>query len=94
MTLPSNYLNIFPIPLTELFFVIRSKDNLSLFDSVSCSCLIPEGPVVLAVGLHVSKVEPQTLRDVQHVAEVQTYGVEQHRGHADLIQGPHVVTPA
>lgn len=49
---------------------------------------------MLAVGLHVSKVEPETLRDVQHVAEVQTYGVEQHRGHADLIQGPHIVTPA
>lgn len=49
---------------------------------------------MLAVGLHVSKVEPETLRDVQHVAEVQTYGVEQYRGHADLIQGPDIVTSA
>lgn len=51
----------------------------------------PEGPVVLAVGLHVAEIEAQTLRDVQHITEIQTYGVEKHRGHANLIQGPHVL---
>jgi len=51
---------------------------------------VPEGPVVLAVGLHVAQVEAQALRDVQHVAEVQADGVEEHRGHADLVQRPHV----
>lgn len=65
-----------------------------LNSTVRALSLIPEGPVVLAVGLHVSKVETETLGDVQHVAEVQTYGVEQHRGHADLIQGPHIVASA
>ena len=45
---------------------------------------------MLAVGLDVAEIETQTLGDVEHVAEVQTYGVEQHRGHADFIQGPHV----
>lgn len=49
---------------------------------------------MLAVRLHVAEIEPQTLRDVQHVAEVQAYGVEKHRGHADFIQGPHVLTAA
>lgn len=56
--------------------------------------LLPEGPVMLAVGLDMPKIETKTLGDVQHVAEVETYGVEQHRGHADFIQGPHIVTPA
>lgn len=54
--------------------------------------LLPEGPVMLAVGLDMAKIETKTLGDVQHVAEVETYGVEQHRGHADFIQGPHIVT--
>lgn len=47
---------------------------------------------MLAVGLYMAKIETKTLSDVQHVAEVQTYGVKQHRGHADFIQGPHIVT--
>lgn len=47
---------------------------------------------MLAVGLDMAKIETETLGDVQHVAEVETYGVEQHRSHADFIQGPHVVT--
>lgn len=49
---------------------------------------------MLAVRLHMAEIEPQTLRDVQHIAEIQTYGVEKHRGHADFIQGPHVLTAA
>lgn len=53
--------------------------------------LQPEGPVVLAVGLHVAQIETETLRDVQHITEIQTYGVEKHRGHANFIQGPHVL---
>lgn len=56
--------------------------------------LLPEGPVMLAVRLDMAKVETQTLGDIQHVAEVKTYGVEQHRGHADFIQGPHIVPTA
>lgn len=56
--------------------------------------LQPEGPVVLAVRLHVAEVEAETLRDVQHITEIQTYGVEKHRGHADFIQRPHVLTAA
>lgn len=54
--------------------------------------LLPEGPVVLAVGLDKAEIETETLGDVQHVAEVQAYSVKQHGGHADLIQGPHIVT--
>lgn len=46
---------------------------------------------MLTVRLNMAKVETKTLGDVQHIAEVQTYGVEQHRGHADFIQGPNVV---
>lgn len=47
---------------------------------------------MLAVGLDMTEIETKTLGDVQHVAEVQTYGVEQHRRHADFIQGPHIMT--
>lgn len=47
---------------------------------------------MLAVGLDMAKIETETLGDVQHVAEVKTYGVEQNRSHADFIQGPHIVT--
>ncbi len=47
---------------------------------------------MLAVGLDMAKIKTKTLGDVQHVAEVETYGVEQHRGHADFIQRPHIVT--
>lgn len=47
---------------------------------------------MLAVGLDMAKIETKTLGDVQHVAEVKTYGVEQNRSHADFIQGPHIVT--
>lgn len=46
---------------------------------------------MLAVGLHVAQIEPQTLCDIQHVTEIQTYGVEKHRGHANFIQSPHVL---
>lgn len=53
--------------------------------------LEPEGPVVLAVGLHVAEIETETLRDVQHITEIQAYGVEKHRGHANFIQSPHVL---
>lgn len=49
---------------------------------------------MLAVGLHVAQVEAQALGDVQHVAEVQADGVEEHRGHADLVQRPDVVAAA
>lgn len=49
---------------------------------------------MLAVWLDMTKIKTQTLRDVQHIAEVQTYSVKQHRGHADFIQGPHIVTAA
>lgn len=49
---------------------------------------------MLAVRLDVAQVKAQTLGDVQDVAEVQTYGVEQHRGHADFIEGPHVMAAA
>ena len=65
-----------------------------------CACVcahafqvVPESPVVLTVGLHVSQVEAQALGDVQHVAEVQADGVEEHGGHGDLIQRPHILTP-
>lgn len=47
---------------------------------------------MLAVGLDMAKIETKTLGDVQHVAEVKTYGVKQYGGHADFIQGPHIVT--
>lgn len=40
---------------------------------------------MLAVGLNVAKIEAKTLGDVQHVAEVETNGVEEHGGHADFI---------
>ena len=56
--------------------------------------LLPEGPVMLAVGLHVAKIETETLGDVEHIAEVQADGVEQHGCHADFIQRPHIVTAA
>ena len=57
--------------------------------------VVPRGPVVLAVGLDVSQVEARALGDVQDVAEVQADGVEEDRGHADLVHGPHVpATPA
>lgn len=46
---------------------------------------------MLAVGLNVAEIETETLRDVQHITEVQTYGVEKHRGHANFIQGPNVL---
>lgn len=46
---------------------------------------------MLAVGLHMTEIETETLRDVQHITEIQTYGVEKHRGHANFIQGPHVM---
>lgn len=46
---------------------------------------------MLAVGLHMAEIETETLRDVQHITEIQTYGVEKHRGHANFIQGPHVM---
>lgn len=46
---------------------------------------------MLAVGLDVPQVEAQTLSDVKYIAEVQTYGVEQHRGHSDLIHCPNVM---
>lgn len=49
---------------------------------------------MLAVWLDMAKIKTQTLGDIQHIAEVQTYGVEQHRGHADLIQGPHIMAAA
>lgn len=49
---------------------------------------------MLAVGLDVAKKETKALGDIEHVAEVQTYGVEQDRGHADFIQGPHIVATA
>ncbi len=49
---------------------------------------------MLTVGLDMAEIKTQTLGDVQHVAEVETYCVEQHRGHADLIQGPHIVSAA
>lgn len=49
---------------------------------------------MLAVWLDMAKIKTQTLGDIQHIAEVQTYGVEQHRGHADLIQGPHIMATA
>lgn len=49
---------------------------------------------MLAVGLHVAKIETETLGDVEHVAEVQADGVEQHGCHADFIQRPHVMTAA
>lgn len=49
---------------------------------------------MLTVGLDVAQVESETLCDVQHVAEVKTDGVEQHRRHADFIQSPHIVTAA
>lgn len=49
---------------------------------------------MLAVGLHVAEIETEALRDIQHVAEIQTYGIEKHRGHANFIQGPHVLTAA
>lgn len=55
---------------------------------------LPEGPVMLAVGLDMPKIETKTLGDVEHVAEVQTYGVEKYRSHADFIQGPHIMTTA
>lgn len=57
-------------------------------------CIPPEGPVVLAVGLDMAKIETKALGDIQHVAEVETYGIEQHRGHGDFIHGPHVVAAA
>lgn len=55
-----------------------------------CACMsaiaiVPESPIMLAVGLHTSQVEPQILGDIQHIAEVQTDGVKEHRCHADLI---------
>lgn len=49
---------------------------------------------MLTVRLDMAEIETKTLGDVQHVAEVKTYGVEQHRSHADFIQGPHVVATA
>lgn len=61
---------------------------------IRASSLLPEGPVMLAVGLHVAKIETETLGDVEHVAEVQADGVEQHGCHADFIQRPHVMTAA
>lgn len=53
--------------------------------------VLPECPVVLTVGLDVPQVEAQALGDVQHVAEVQADGVEEHGGHGDLVQRPHVL---
>lgn len=47
---------------------------------------------MVAVGLDMTKVKTKTLCNIQHVAEVQTYGVEQHGRHADFIQGPDIVT--
>lgn len=47
---------------------------------------------MLAVRLNMSEKEPKTLSDIQHITEVKTYRVKEHRGHADLIQSPHVVT--
>lgn len=49
---------------------------------------------MLAVWLDMAKIKTQTLGHIQHITEVQTYGVEQHRGHADFIQGPHIMTAA
>lgn len=49
---------------------------------------------MLTVGLDMAKVETKTLGDVQHIAEVKTNGVEQHRGHTDFIQSPHIMTAA
>lgn len=49
---------------------------------------------MLAVGLDMPKIETKTLGDVEHIAEVQTYGVEKYRSHADFIQGPHIMTTA
>lgn len=51
---------------------------------------LPQGPVMAAVGLNISKVESQRLSDLHQVGEVQTDAVEKHRGHGDLINGPHV----
>lgn len=47
---------------------------------------------MLAVRLDMAEIETKTLGDIQHVAEVKTNGVEEHRGHADFIQGPNIVT--
>lgn len=47
---------------------------------------------MLTVGLDMAKIETKTLGHVQHVAEIETYSVEQHRRHADFIQGPDIVT--
>lgn len=47
--------------------------------------VVPESPVMLAVGLNVAKIEAKTLGDVQDIAKVKTNGVEEHRGHADFI---------
>lgn len=55
---------------------------------------LPEGPVMLAVGLNVAKIETKTLGDIKDVTEVQTDGVEQHRGHTDFIHGPNIVAAA
>lgn len=49
---------------------------------------------MLAVGLNMAKVEAQALSDIQHIAEVQANGVEEHRGHADFIQCPDILSAA
>lgn len=49
---------------------------------------------MLAVGLDMTKIETKTLSDVQHVAKIETYRVEKHRGHADFVQGPDIVATA
>lgn len=56
--------------------------------------LLPERPVMLAIGLDMAEIETKTLGNVQDIAEVQTYCVEQHRGHADFVQCPHILTAA
>lgn len=55
---------------------------------------VPEGPVMLAVRLNMPKIEAETLSDIQHITEVKAYSIEEHRGHADFIQSPHIVTTA
>lgn len=46
---------------------------------------------MLAVGLDMAQIEAKTLCHIQNITEVQTYGIKQHRGHADFIQSPHIM---
>lgn len=52
---------------------------------------VPEGPVVLTVGLHIPEIKAQALSHIQHITEVQADDVEEDRGHADFIQSPDIL---